>query len=136
MRWDFNLDKRATLFQNFLPMKTCTQFFLVFLCLLVAGPKAKAVNPPPDGGYPGGNTAEGESALFSLTTGLYNTAIGYFALDNNKAGGFNTALGAGALFTNTGVQNTATGAAALLSNTDGILNTANGEARTFFQHPR
>jgi hypothetical protein len=32
-------------------------------------PKAQAVSPPPDGGYPGGNTAEGQNALLSLTTG-------------------------------------------------------------------
>ena len=31
-------------------------------------PRAQAVVPAPDGGYPnGGNTAEGENALFSLT---------------------------------------------------------------------
>jgi len=30
---------------------------------------AQAVNPPPDGGYPGGNTAEGASALLNLTNG-------------------------------------------------------------------
>jgi hypothetical protein len=31
--------------------------------------EGRAVVPPPDGGYPGGNTAEGQNALFSLTTG-------------------------------------------------------------------
>jgi hypothetical protein len=88
--------------------------------------------PPPDGGYPGGNTAEGQNALFSLTTGMYNTAIGYFSLEGNRTGSFNTAVGAGALFANLGDQNTATGAAALVSNTTGTLNTANGEAALFF----
>ena len=112
-------------------MKTSTRLFLILLSLLVAGPKAKAVNPPPDGGYPGANTAEGSNALFSLTTGLYNTAVGYFALDANKTGSFNTALGAGALFANTGGENTATGAGALLSNTTGDENTANGESALF-----
>ena len=34
---------------------------------------AQAVSPPPDGGYPGGNTAEGQNALFSLTAGNVNT---------------------------------------------------------------
>ena len=29
----------------------------------------QAVSPPPDGGYPGGNTAEGHLALVSLTSG-------------------------------------------------------------------
>ena len=32
---------------------------------------ARAVVPLPDGGYPGGNTAEGQNALFSLTDGTY-----------------------------------------------------------------
>jgi hypothetical protein len=103
---------------------------LTFICLGLL-PKAQAVNPPPDGGYVGGNTAEGQNALFSLTTGLYNTAIGYFALDAVTTGSFNTALGAGALFANTGGDNTATGAGALLSNTIGDSNTANGESALF-----
>jgi hypothetical protein len=34
----------------------------------------KAVIPPPDGGYPGGNTAEGQNALFSLTSGGWRGA--------------------------------------------------------------
>jgi len=37
---------------------------------------AQAVSPPPDGGYPGGNTAEGQGALLSLTDGAFNTAVG------------------------------------------------------------
>ncbi len=41
---------------------------------------ARAVSPPPDGGYAGANTAEGAQALQSLTTGLDNTAVGYQAL--------------------------------------------------------
>src|SRR6266487_4665938 len=37
-------------------------------------PKAFGVVPAPDGGYPGFNTAEGQKALFSLTTGVGNKA--------------------------------------------------------------
>jgi uncharacterized coiled-coil protein SlyX len=107
------------------------------LTVLVSGfiaflPKVHAVSPPPDGGYPGGNTAEGASALFSLTTGSYNTAVGFFSLRSNTMGSFNTATGAGALFLNAGnnpniaTANTATGAVALLSNTTGFNNTATG----------
>jgi hypothetical protein len=97
----------------------------------------QAVDPPPDGGYGppdygAGNTAEGQDALFSLTSGAVNTATGFLSLYNNTTGNFNTAIGAGALFNNNADQNTATGAGALLSNTTGNFNTANGEAALFF----
>ena len=98
---------------------------LLFACVGLSHP-AQAVVPPPDGGYPGGNTAEGQAALFSLTTGSFNTAVGFYSLRGNTEGQFNTGLGAGTLFANTGHQNTATGAAALLNNTTGVKNTANG----------
>jgi hypothetical protein len=89
---------------------------------------AQAVVPPPDGGYPGFNTAEGQNALFSLTTGSANTAVGWFSLFSDTDGSFNTATGAGALLFNTANENTAFGAAALLFNTIGFQNTAIGTA--------
>ena len=58
-------------------------------------PNMQAVSPPPDGGYPGGNTAEGQNALLSLT-GTYNTAVGLFSLRTLTEGRFNTAVGAAA----------------------------------------
>src|SRR5215475_12948884 len=82
-------------------------------------PNARAVVPPPDGGYPNGNTAEGQSALLSLTTGSLNTAIGFLSLKTDVSGSGNTGVGAGTLLFNTADQNTATGVAALLSNTTG-----------------
>jgi endosialidase-like protein len=94
-------------------------------------PKAQAVVPAPDGGYPGGNTAEGQNALFSLTTGGFNTAAGFLSLSSNTTGSFNTAIGAGTLLANTGDENTATGAGALLSNTTGFRNTAHGAFALF-----
>jgi hypothetical protein len=102
-------------------------FFIpvVFACVTLPH-SAQAVVPAPDGGYPGGNTAEGQNALFSLSSGGYNTALGFFALRSNTTNSFNTAVGAGALVTNTANNNTATGAGALLSNTVGQWNTANG----------
>jgi hypothetical protein len=100
------------------------------ICLTLL-PKAQAVVPAPDGGYPGGNTAEGQTALFSLTTGGFNTAIGYLSLRGNTLGNFNTGVGAGTLLANTGVENTATGAGALLGNTAGAFNTANGALALF-----
>jgi hypothetical protein len=87
---------------------------------------AVAVVPPPDGGYPGGNTAEGQNALFSLTTGGFNTAVGFFSLRSNTIGSFNTAVAAGTLLANTADNNTATGTGALLSNTTRNQNTATG----------
>jgi len=89
-------------------------------------PKAFGVVPAPDGAYPGGNTAEGQKALQSLTTGGFNTGIGYFSLFANTTGFFNTAVGAGALDLNTASNNTAIGAAALLLNTTGDSNTSTG----------
>ena len=89
-------------------------------------PMAQAVVPPPDGGYPGSNTAEGQNALLSRTTGTFNTAIGFFSLGALTTANFCTGLGAGTLLVNTADQNTATGAGALLSNTIGFGNTADG----------
>src|ERR1700751_5789916 len=84
---------------------------LVLTCFVfLLAPKAFGVSPPPDGGYPGGNTAEGQNALFSLTTGGYNTAVGFLSIRTDATGGFNTGVGAGTLFANNGDQNTATGA--------------------------
>lgn len=109
-----------------MPMKTKTCLFLAFLDLSAVGLKAKAVSPPPDGGYLGGNTDEAQNALLSLITGTYNTAIGVFSLESDTTGRFKTATGAGALLANIADENTATGAGALLSNTVGANNTANG----------
>lgn len=108
-------------------------------------PNAFGVMPPPDGGYPNANTAEGDDALFSLTSGNQNTAVGFNALYSNTSGNSNTAVGESALFSNTtafantavgdlalyfntGGKNTATGTSALYHNTDGERNTAHGYA--------
>ena len=69
--------------------------------------KSKAVNPPPSGERAGGNTAEGQNALLSLTSGTFNTAVGFFSLRALTDGDFNTATGAGTLFANTADENTA-----------------------------
>ena len=117
-----------------MPMKTTIRLALTvlsFLCLAAAGPKAQAVSPAPDGGYPGGNTAEGQAALLSLTTGGFNTAVGFLSLRSDTTGPYNTAVGAGALLANTADLNTATGAGSLLSNTTGSDNTANGGLALF-----
>jgi hypothetical protein len=114
---------------------TPTRRLVIALMVLCFGllPQAQAVSPPPDGGYPGNNTAEGTSALFSLTSGVANTALGFQALYYNTTSSYNTAEGFRALFSNTtGAQNTATGSSGLLSNTTGSFNTANGVNALYF----
>jgi hypothetical protein len=110
-------------------------FLLIPLALVLAcfglSQRAQGVVPAPDGGYPGGNTAEGQNALLSLTTGTNNTAVGWFSLKTVTTGQYNTAVGAGALAVNTASLNTATGAAALWRNTSGYSNTANGALALF-----
>jgi hypothetical protein len=107
------------------------------LALFALASITRAINPPPDGGYPGANTAEGNNALFSLTTGQNNTAVGDAALKNNTAGSLNTAIGANALGKNktgrfgTASLNTAIGASALFNNSGGDVNTAIGVEALF-----
>ena len=112
-------------------LKKGTPVFLIALVLVCfrLSPSTQAVlpPPPPDGGYPGANTAEGNSALFNLTTGVNNTAVGFQALFNNTTGNDNTAIGVVALVSNTsGSDNTATGVFTLFANTTGSLNTGYG----------
>jgi trimeric autotransporter adhesin len=110
---------------------------LAFACFGIL-PPAHAVVPPPDGGYPGGNTAEGQAALLSLNGGSFNTAVGFLSLRNDIMGSYNTAIGAGTLLfnvgnqnTSDGTQNTAIGMAALLSNSTGRFNTGTGALALF-----
>lgn len=122
-------------------MNSLRQCKRTILPLFIAGvlayfgflPKALAVVPAPDGGYPGGNTAEGQNALLSLNvnTGTNNTAVGWFSLTSNVEGQFNTAVGAGTLFNNTTHRNTAIGGAAMFSNISGKFNTAVGTLSLF-----
>ena len=120
-------------------MKTITKFVhhvfagLAFACFALGlTPNAFAVSPAPDGNYPGFNTAEGDNALFSLTTGLYNTAVGAKALFSDTTSSSNTANGAYSLYSNTsGSHNTATGVSALYINTTGFQNTAVGAQALF-----
>lgn len=100
---------------------------LALVCFALSPtPNAFGVSPAPDGGYPNGNTAEGDYALFYLTSGGYNTANGFAALNSDTSGGANTAIGGYALYNNTnGDANTAIGVAALYNN-NGTSNTAVG----------
>src|SRR5439155_25511259 len=73
--------------------------------LFALSPSTRAVDPPPDGGYPHRNTAEGTDALFNLDTSQPyvsdNTATGFDALFSNTTGFGNTANGSQALYSDT-----------------------------------
>jgi Chaperone of endosialidase len=111
-------------------LKRATSVFFVVAACFALAPVSTAVSPPPDGGYPRQNTAEGEDALFSLRPSIPardNTAIGYRALYSNFRGSQNTAIGSGALSSNTaGTGNTAIGWQALTLNTTNSFSTAIG----------
>jgi Chaperone of endosialidase len=111
-------------------VKTQTAIPGFLIGIAIAGstvfPIAQAVSPPPDGGYPGFNTAEGAKALQNLSSGVANTGLGWYALLSDAAGNYNTAVGAGALIFNAADSNTAVGAAALLLNSTGTQNVAVG----------
>jgi Chaperone of endosialidase len=117
---------------NHLIRRKTTPPLLITIALFCLGllPKAQAT---PETALPNFNTADGQNALASVTTGAANTAVGWFSLFSNTDGSFNTAVGAGTLLfnvgdqtTGAGVENTATGTAALLFNTTGAFNTAVG----------
>jgi hypothetical protein len=76
------------------------------------------------------NTAVGDGALRSNTTGFFNTASGYRALFSNTTGGLNTASGERALYNSTGARNTAVGRRAGLSATTGNDNIFLGSGAT------
>ena len=95
-------------------------------------PVAQAVEPAaPDTALAGGNTADGQNALLSLTTGTFNSAFGFDSVLLISTASFDTGIGAGALLLDTAGTNTAVGAGALLSNSTGSDNNAVGAFALF-----
>ena len=90
-----------------------------------------ATDTPDPGSVSSSNTADGQGALGSLTTGLYNSAFGFLSVLSISDASFDTGVGAGALLVDTGGTNTAVGAAALFSNTTGSDNNAVGAFALF-----
>src|SRR5881275_786851 len=84
-----------------------------------------------DDPVPTSNTADGQGALNSITTGLYNSAFGFLSVLSLTDGNFDTGVGAGALLLDNGGSNTAVGAGALLSNSTGSGNSALGTFTLF-----
>ena len=76
-----------------------------------------------------GNIAIGSSALELNATGGANTAAGLYSLQNNTSGSFYTAYGGNSLQSNTtGSNNTAVGYGSLIGNTTGVYNIAIGRS--------
>src|SRR5439155_686955 len=114
------------------PLRLALLLIPITVACFALSPTARAVTPAPDGGYPGFNTAEGDNALLSLTTGRSDTAVGCQTLPTNTTATSNTANSAQAIQINTTASdNTATGESGLFSNTTGINSTADGSAALF-----
>ena len=110
----------------------CFLVLLAFVASITFPLEADAVTPAPDGGYPGGNTAEGTQALQVLTIGTFNTAIGQQALFGTTTGSYNTGEGFLALLRRTtGRFHTATGANALYFETTAIRDVVYGYGALF-----
>src|SRR5882724_4865841 len=136
MKNPIQLTKAITPVRHLLRHSPWRRDLLVIPLVLVSfalSPIARAVDPPPDGGYPGFNTAEGDNALFSLdvTTAIGNTAVGSDAMSETRTGASNTAVGASALFRNSANYSTGIGALALSENA-ADFNTAIGYSALWF----
>ena len=106
----------------------------VFACFALS-PKAQAVSPAPDGGYPGCQYCRRNQGASKPHQRRCNTAVGLFSLfsEQHALAASTRANRRGDAPFSTADENTAIGAAALLSNTTGHDNTANG-AFAFFSN--
>ena len=113
------------------PFVLCALTILMLISWTFLPAARAALDPPPDGGYPGNNTAEGSGTLSNLgAASQNNTAVGFYAL-SNTSGSNNTAEGSQALTSNTTASdNTAVGSAAGLF-IKGSQNTAIGSFALF-----
>jgi len=110
--------KRSIQFEHVRPAAAGSGLLIPLLLICFAAiPKAQAQT----------NTAYGNGALVSLTSGVWNSGFGFEALNHDTAGKNNTAIGLRSLFSDTsGSYNTANGVYALYGNTTGFFNTAAG----------
>jgi hypothetical protein len=72
------------------------------------------------------NTAVGNTALASITTGATNVGVGYYALNANSTGSNNVAVGRNALQNTNADSNVGIGDLALVTNSSGTYNVAIG----------
>ncbi len=103
-----------------------TTVLSALVCFGLCQQVQSATDTPDPGSVPLSNTADGQLALASITTGIYNSAFGFYAALSLSDASFDTAVGAGALLLDTSGTNTAVGAGALLSNSTGSDNNVCG----------
>jgi uncharacterized coiled-coil protein SlyX len=108
-----------------------TTVLSALVCFGLCPQVRSATDAPTDDVVPPTNTADGQLAPASITTGIYNTAFGFYAALSISDASFDTAVGAGALLLDTAGTNTAVGAGALLSNSTGSANNAVGTFALF-----
>jgi hypothetical protein len=108
-----------------------TMVLSAVVCFGLCQQVQSATDTPDPGSVPPGNTADGQLALLSITSGIYNSAFGFYAALSISDASFDTAVGAGALLLDTAGENTAVGAGALFSNSTGSDNNAVGAFALF-----
>ena len=94
---------KVTSMNPLIQLKT-TPPILIMLALLCFALLPQVQATPDPGSVDPFNTADGDHALFSNTTGLANAAFGWYALFANTEGSNNTAVGAAARDLNTRKQ--------------------------------
>src|SRR5882762_6765391 len=108
-----------------------TTVLSALVCFGLCQQVQSATDTPDPGSLPSSNTADGQGALNSLTTGFYNSAFGFLSVLSITDASFDTGIGAGALLVDTAGTNTAVGAGALFSNSTGSDNNAFGTFALF-----
>src|SRR6266536_3645360 len=108
-----------------------TTVLSALVCFGLCQQVRSATDTPDPGSVSSSNTADGQGALLSLTTGFYNSAFGFLSVLSITDASFDTGVGAGALLVDTAGTNAAVGAGALFSNTTGSDNNAVGTFAMF-----
>src|SRR5437660_10865086 len=92
-------------------------------CFALCQQVQSATDTPDPGSKPVSNTADGQNALLSLTSGTYNTAVGFDSLLSLTTGKFCTAVGGASHLLNTADDNAAIAGGNLVITSGGPGNT-------------
>ena len=100
--------------------KKTTPLYVLIFAVAALSPAVRAVLPPPDGGYPGGHTAEGTKSLFQSHGWRYSIPrlVPSRSLSNTNRQLQHSRWRFTRCSNNTADENTATGASALSFNSN------------------